>query len=55
LVDKTLAAFVLTTLCLVAVVVLMVAGAVSSDVGVPIITLAVGAAIGYLFPSPGQA
>jgi len=52
--DKTLAAFVLTLLCLVAVVVLMVAGRVPADVGLPIITLAVGAAIGYLFPSPGE-
>jgi len=52
--DKTIAAFILTMICLVAVVALMFAGIISAEVGLPIITLAVGAAIGYLFPAPGQ-
>lgn len=50
--DRGLAAFVTVLVCLAAVVGLMIAGKVSADVGVPILTLAAGAAVGYLFPSP---
>jgi fucose permease len=52
--DKTIAAFVLTLICLVSVIILMVLGVIPADVGLPIVTLTVGAAIGYLFPAPGQ-
>lgn len=49
---KALFAFAVICLCLLAVIVLMVLGTISAEVGVPILTAAVGAAIGYLFPSP---
>lgn len=52
--DKTIAAFIVIALCLIALVVLMALETIPVDVGIPIITLAVGAAIGYLFPSPSQ-
>jgi len=52
--DKTIAAFVVIALCLVAIIVLMAINTIPAEVGIPIITLAVGAAIGYLFPSPTQ-
>lgn len=45
-------AFAVIAVCLIAIVVLISVGAVPADVGLPVITLAVGAAIGYLFPSP---
>lgn len=50
--DKVIAAFVTVLVCLIAVIVLMALGTISPEVGVPILTLAAGAAVGYLFPSP---
>jgi len=50
--DKTIAAFCVIMACLAAVVALIVTGHIPADVGVPILTLAAGAAVGYLFPSP---
>ena len=52
--DKTIAAFIVIAVCLVAIVVLMVLGTIPADVGIPILTLAAGAALGFLFPSPTQ-
>lgn len=49
---KAIFAFAITLVALLAIVVLMAIGSLSSEVGLPIITLAVGAAVGYLFPSP---
>lgn len=52
--DKTIAAFAVIVICLLAIIVLMAISTIPAEVGIPIITLAVGAAIGYLFPSPSQ-
>ena len=52
--DKTIAAFILTLTCLVSAIILMALKIISPEVGLPIVTLTVGAAIGYLFPAPGQ-
>jgi hypothetical protein len=50
--DKSTAAFIVIMACLAAVVALIITGHIPADVGVPILTLAAGAAVGYLFPSP---
>ena len=52
--NKSIAAFVVIMLCLLAVIGMVLMGTVSADVGLPILTAAIGAAIGYLFPSPLQ-
>lgn len=51
---KVIAAFIIIAICLLAVVVLMAIGTIPTEVGIPILTLAVGAAVGYLFPAPNQ-
>jgi hypothetical protein len=51
--DKSLMAFIILVLVLIADVVLMVAGTISADVGMPILTGAGLGAVGVLMPSPG--
>ncbi|NPV54563.1 MAG: hypothetical protein HPY71_13780 [Firmicutes bacterium] len=50
--SKEVMAFAVIIAALAAVIVLMGLGTIPVDVGVPILTAALGAAIGYLFPSP---
>ncbi len=50
--DKTIAALVVVGIILAGIIALMATKIMGVDVGVPILTLAAGAAIGYLFPSP---
>jgi hypothetical protein len=50
--NKTIAAFVIVGIILIGIIALMATEIMAVDVGIPILTLTVGAAIGYLFPSP---
>jgi hypothetical protein len=50
--DKNIMAFILLALAFLAVAIPTAIGSLAWEVGGPIITLIVGATIGYLFPSP---
>ena len=53
--DKTIAAFVVIMVALVGVLLFIGLETIPSDVGIPIVTTVVGAAIMYVFPRNGTA
>lgn len=50
--DKSIMAFVIALLGLAAVVAMAIVGTIPAEAAIALVSLAVGGAVGYLFPSP---